>query len=226
MRWFSYKTLLRILGAAIFDASRLRADPSPTPSPATAVTWIQHGPLRRIHPWSAQGNQGRLRRGHGDRLHIQVNICHSLQPEKKAWWGGGHFHKRTGRVSWGGGGGGSWSLLPEYFLQRYITCPKIAIWKLGGGAVRMLPPSPSRLPWAQIGGGGGTGGRVPPPRFFRWGTEYQMSPPRFVGTMKIGTFLCTFFFFFFFFFACQIFFGCAPGSVFFFRTTNASDLLI
>ena len=58
------------------------------------------------------------------------------------------------------------------------------------------------------GGGGGTGGRVPP-RFFRWGTEYQMSPPRFVGTMKIGTFLCIFFYFF----ACQIFFGCAPGKV-------------
>ena len=54
---------------------------------------------------------------------------------------------------------------------------------------------------------GGTGGRVPPPHVFRWGTQYQMSPPppRFGGRMNFGRynvffiFLIVFFFFFFFF---------------------------
>ena len=47
-------------------------------------------------------------------------------------------------------------------------------------------------------GGGGTGGRVPP-RFFRWGTEYQMSPHVLWVQLKLERFYAFFFFFFFFF---------------------------
>ena len=69
------------------------------------------------------------------------------------------------------------------------------------------------------GGGGGTGGRVPP-RFFRWGTHYQMSPPppRFWGRMKIDIInvpFCVIYIFsrfFFFFFACQKCLWCGKGT--------------
>ena len=62
-------------------------------------------------------------------------------------------------------------------------------------------------------GGGGTRGRVPP-RFFRWGTQYQMSPPpTFWGRMNFGrynlfffkAFLANFLSFFFFFLLVKIF---------------------
>ena len=67
--------------------------------------------------------------------------------------------------------------------------------------------------WAQIGGGGtGDAGDASPPRFFRWGTEYQMSPPP-PHVLWVRWKLELFNAFFLFFFACQIFFGCAPGKV-------------
>ena len=55
------------------------------------------------------------------------------------------------------------------------------------------------------GGGGGDGGDASPPRFFRWGTEYQMSPPTFCGYDENWNFFMHFFFFFIIFLLVNFF---------------------
>ena len=65
---------------------------------------------------------------------------------------------------------------------------------------------------ATIGAGGGREKCVCPPhnplRFFRWGTQYQMSPPRFLGRMNLGRYNVVFCLFFLAFFAYFLFFFC------------------